>query len=382
MKKELIQVGEIILRPLEVNIIKLAARGKYSKEIAKELGKSIRTIDNKLQSMYEKIGVEGKSGIGAWYVEHFDKEGNVRSIFGVIQPELLEDLNKNEQRDRLIALISQQLIDIREDCTYGVPKLALKRAIRSSRKLRISAEKVRETFGIIKAEPFYELLSRVLYEQVQAQSYFSTDDTKYKYEEQIANEIQSIAELTNHKLPNILAKLTKSYVFYLQENYEKAHNTISSAYNQINVLGPRLSHGKVQILRIMGISAAQLKDSPTVKQAVKKLNSFAEGDIDAYNLFNAIEGIARIRAITGSKKATGLTDEAAGIRDDNFPNQELMEIRTRFETMYYLEEPDVGYVEELKNRAIVLAGQNQRHREHVLKWSNCSGSEPMRQKRG
>jgi DNA-binding CsgD family transcriptional regulator len=49
------------LAPAELDTARLAAAGRSNKEIAGELYLSIRTVENRLQRIYEKLGVTGRS---------------------------------------------------------------------------------------------------------------------------------------------------------------------------------------------------------------------------------------------------------------------------------------------------------------------------------
>lgn len=96
MKRHLDNEGEIILKPLEVNILKLVVGGKSNKEIANELYYSKNYIDNILSNcddtrgIYFKIGVKNRAEATYWFVEHYDEDGNVRMDFDVIKPNLEE----------------------------------------------------------------------------------------------------------------------------------------------------------------------------------------------------------------------------------------------------------------------------------------------------
>jgi DNA-binding NarL/FixJ family response regulator len=43
----------------------LAAAGRSNKQIAEELGLSVRTVENRLQHVYEKLGIKGRAELAA-----------------------------------------------------------------------------------------------------------------------------------------------------------------------------------------------------------------------------------------------------------------------------------------------------------------------------
>jgi DNA-binding CsgD family transcriptional regulator len=60
--------GSAPLSPREREVAVLAARGVSSKEIARQLALSVRTVDNHLQSIYAKLGVAGRMELAAAYI--------------------------------------------------------------------------------------------------------------------------------------------------------------------------------------------------------------------------------------------------------------------------------------------------------------------------
>jgi HD-GYP domain-containing protein (c-di-GMP phosphodiesterase class II) len=54
----------------EVDVLRLAARAKSTKEIARELGISAKTADNHIQNVYGKIGVSTRAGATLFAMEH------------------------------------------------------------------------------------------------------------------------------------------------------------------------------------------------------------------------------------------------------------------------------------------------------------------------
>jgi DNA-binding NarL/FixJ family response regulator len=54
----------------EVEVLRLAARGRATKQIAAELFKSPKTADNHIQRIYSKIGVNTRAGATLFAMEH------------------------------------------------------------------------------------------------------------------------------------------------------------------------------------------------------------------------------------------------------------------------------------------------------------------------
>jgi DNA-binding CsgD family transcriptional regulator len=57
------------LTPREADVLRLVARGRSNKEIAKRLIISPKTVDNHLQHIYEKIGVSTRAAATLYAVE-------------------------------------------------------------------------------------------------------------------------------------------------------------------------------------------------------------------------------------------------------------------------------------------------------------------------
>jgi DNA-binding NarL/FixJ family response regulator len=57
--------AQFALTPRELEVASLAARGLSNKEIAARLFLSTRTVENKLHTTYEKLGIEGRGGLAA-----------------------------------------------------------------------------------------------------------------------------------------------------------------------------------------------------------------------------------------------------------------------------------------------------------------------------
>jgi HD-GYP domain-containing protein (c-di-GMP phosphodiesterase class II) len=54
----------------EVEVLRLLARGRSMKEIARALGISVKTVDNHIQNLYGKIGVSTRAGATLFAIEH------------------------------------------------------------------------------------------------------------------------------------------------------------------------------------------------------------------------------------------------------------------------------------------------------------------------
>ena len=54
----------------EIDVLRAIARGKSTKEIARALGISPKTVDNHTQSIYAKIGVKTRGGATLFAIEH------------------------------------------------------------------------------------------------------------------------------------------------------------------------------------------------------------------------------------------------------------------------------------------------------------------------
>ena len=52
--------------PREMQVLRLIAAGKSNKEIAAELGVSVRTIERHITNVYRKIGARGKADATTW----------------------------------------------------------------------------------------------------------------------------------------------------------------------------------------------------------------------------------------------------------------------------------------------------------------------------
>jgi DNA-binding CsgD family transcriptional regulator len=57
--------GVVALTPREVDIVRMVAAGKSSKEVAAALFLSVRTVDNHLQRVYAKLGVSSRQDLAA-----------------------------------------------------------------------------------------------------------------------------------------------------------------------------------------------------------------------------------------------------------------------------------------------------------------------------
>ena len=53
----------------ELEVCRLIARGKMNKEIAEVLGISLRTVQNHVAHIFDKLGVHSRSGVAVWLVE-------------------------------------------------------------------------------------------------------------------------------------------------------------------------------------------------------------------------------------------------------------------------------------------------------------------------
>ena len=53
----------------ELEVCRLIARGKMNKEIAEVLGISLRTVQNHIAHIFDKLGVHSRSGVAVWLVE-------------------------------------------------------------------------------------------------------------------------------------------------------------------------------------------------------------------------------------------------------------------------------------------------------------------------
>ena len=54
----------------EVDVLRLAAQGHTTREIAKRLYISAKTADRHIQNLYTKIGVSNRAAATRWAVEH------------------------------------------------------------------------------------------------------------------------------------------------------------------------------------------------------------------------------------------------------------------------------------------------------------------------
>ena len=54
----------------ELEVCRLIARGKMNKEIADVLGISLRTVQNHVAHIFDKLGVHSRSGVAVWLVEN------------------------------------------------------------------------------------------------------------------------------------------------------------------------------------------------------------------------------------------------------------------------------------------------------------------------
>jgi DNA-binding NarL/FixJ family response regulator len=62
------QPGELTLR--EVEVLRLLAAGRSSREIADELVLSVRTIERHISNIYTKIDAHGRAEATAWAITH------------------------------------------------------------------------------------------------------------------------------------------------------------------------------------------------------------------------------------------------------------------------------------------------------------------------
>jgi HD-GYP domain-containing protein (c-di-GMP phosphodiesterase class II) len=53
----------------ELEVCRLIARGKMNKEIADVLGITLRTVQNHVAHIFDKLGVHSRSGVAVWLVE-------------------------------------------------------------------------------------------------------------------------------------------------------------------------------------------------------------------------------------------------------------------------------------------------------------------------
>jgi DNA-binding CsgD family transcriptional regulator len=54
-----------LLTPAEREVAMLAAAGRANRDIADQLGLSVRTVENRLHRIYEKLGVSGRPELAA-----------------------------------------------------------------------------------------------------------------------------------------------------------------------------------------------------------------------------------------------------------------------------------------------------------------------------
>ena len=54
----------------ELEVCRLIAHGKMNKEIADVLGITLRTVQNHVAHIFDKLGVHSRSGIAVWLVEN------------------------------------------------------------------------------------------------------------------------------------------------------------------------------------------------------------------------------------------------------------------------------------------------------------------------
>jgi DNA-binding CsgD family transcriptional regulator len=54
----------------EVDVLRLAAQGRTTREIAEQLFISAKTADRHIQNLYTKIGVSNRAAATRWAVEH------------------------------------------------------------------------------------------------------------------------------------------------------------------------------------------------------------------------------------------------------------------------------------------------------------------------
>jgi DNA-binding CsgD family transcriptional regulator len=54
----------------EIDVIRLLARGLQTKQMARELGISIKTADNHIQNVYSKIGVSTRAAAAVFAMQH------------------------------------------------------------------------------------------------------------------------------------------------------------------------------------------------------------------------------------------------------------------------------------------------------------------------
>lgn len=59
-----------MLTPRESEILSALGRGQSSKQIARELGLSVRTIEAHRQSIKRRLGIEGQAELIKYAVEH------------------------------------------------------------------------------------------------------------------------------------------------------------------------------------------------------------------------------------------------------------------------------------------------------------------------
>jgi DNA-binding NarL/FixJ family response regulator len=57
------------LTPSEHRVAVMAAAGRHNRQIAEELGVSVRTVENHLQRAYDKLGVAGRAELGAVFAD-------------------------------------------------------------------------------------------------------------------------------------------------------------------------------------------------------------------------------------------------------------------------------------------------------------------------
>jgi DNA-binding NarL/FixJ family response regulator len=54
-----------VLTPAERDVAVLAAAGRSNREIASDLGLSVRTVENRVQRVYEKLAISGRADLAA-----------------------------------------------------------------------------------------------------------------------------------------------------------------------------------------------------------------------------------------------------------------------------------------------------------------------------
>lgn len=371
MKESVGLVDGVRLGEREVEILKLAAQGLTTREIAAKVSLSPNTVEKMLgntdpRSLYAKIGASNRSQATAWYVGRF----------GLPASETDEQQKDSANQDNhwlsmevtapyLLEIAGDFSLRIRAFTEGGNPELAFSAAVSLSNRLK---QLLRSSTFHGNAKPLYQVFARVLFEQIMASKMMVSPDKALAASWPTIKELLAIAKLCRDPEIAGLAYSCWADSYYQAKQYRRAVRCYKKALSLITDV-----HERVGLLRGCALANAYLsqEDEYTyVKKVVTQL--IGEGHVAIDVVCHAYEGLARAEGLLYLHSAPDTLNKgrdaykAVQTEIGRRPVRAIQLDRSEFEILVSLKASNKTALEKLGTNALARAEEYGYHR-HAIK---------------